>query len=403
MADGFVFGGNTGETAGSIAKRRARAELMRREGMSTQPVGHWLQGLARVAQGLMGALEEHDVDRAEQAAAARAQLASAHVPAAQPVSAAAPGPVNPLTAGSANDYMANLTAQESGNDPNARNPNSSATGLAQFTTRTWNDLARRQPRLGLTPDGRTDPDQARRAAVAFTQENQAILGRGGIPTTPGNLYMTHFLGQAGGPRFLTGLAANPDGPATGLVSPGAARANRGVFFNAGGAPRSAQEVYDLQTRRFRGAAPGPDGTAPGTIAGVPTAGPPRPASAGPGQPPVPAAGTPLAQPVVLNRGMPLPEPRPAYLGMPLPQPRPANLAMPEPQPRPAMAPRPDIAAALGLSEADRLALLRDEVSLTPDEIERLRGGLVSSGSRTSVLPFQALTSLVDRLRSPPSR
>ncbi|MBN8945228.1 MAG: transglycosylase SLT domain-containing protein [Rhizobiales bacterium] len=309
MAESFVFGGNTGETAGSIAKRRARAELMRREGMSTQPVGHWMQGLARSAQGLMGALEEHDVERVEQAAAARgqaaantvpaAQAASANSAAAQPGSAGMPAPANPLTAGSDDGYMANLTAQESGNNPNARNPHSSATGLAQFTTGTWNDLAARQPGLGLTPDGRTDPDQSRRALVAFTNENRAILGRSGIPATPANLSMTHFLGQAGGPRFLAGLAANPNGPATGLVSPAAADANRNVFFNQGGAPRSAQEVYDLRTRRFGGAGSVQSVSAPGLTGGAGADAPPpghgERAVAAPSQPAIATAGAPVPQ------------------------------------------------------------------------------------------------------------
>ncbi|WP_204272939.1 hypothetical protein, partial [Enterobacter hormaechei] len=83
--------------------------------------------------------------------------------------------------------------------------------------------------------------------------------------------------------FLTGLAANPNGPATALVSPAAARANRSVFFNEGGAPRSAPEVYDLQTRRFGGTAPVQSGTTLATTGGAPTGaqttGPPRPAGA----------------------------------------------------------------------------------------------------------------------------
>lgn len=403
MAESFIFGGNSRETAGTIAKRRALAQLMLREAMSTQPVGHWTQGLARLAQGVMGVLEEHDIDRKEQAALARGQAALRVAEVSQPAPAGAVAVANPPMDGSANDYMADLTAQESGNDPNARNPNSSATGLAQFTRGTWNDLAARQPGLGLTPDGRTDPDQARRAAAAFTNENRVILERSGIPATPGNLYMTHFLGQAGGPRFLAGLQANPNGPATGLVSPAAARANRAVFFNEGGAPRSAQEVYDRQTRRFRGVGPVQVGAAPGqnggALANLPRAGQSDGAVTAPGQPLVPTAAPP-PQLAPTNLGMPLPQPRPANLGMPLPQPRPANLGMPSPQPRPAAAPRADIVAALGLSERDRLALLRDEASLTPDEIERLRAGLGSGSlaSGTSTQPFQALASIADRLR-----
>jgi hypothetical protein len=166
-----------------------------------------------------------------------------------PPSASSEAPKTTLV-GSNPDYASALKMQESNNNPLAKNPNSSALGLGQFTTGTWDDLAKRSPQLGLTPDGRTDPVQANKAIDAFTAENADALKASGIDPTPQNLYMSHFLGTKGGPAFISGMAQNPTAPATSLVSPEAARANRSVFFNQDGSPRTAQQVFDLQTRRF---------------------------------------------------------------------------------------------------------------------------------------------------------
>lgn len=66
MATGFLLA--PGETAGSSRKRRARlAEALMTQGMSTSPVGHWTQGAARMAQGLVGGLEMRKLADEEEA------------------------------------------------------------------------------------------------------------------------------------------------------------------------------------------------------------------------------------------------------------------------------------------------------------------------------------------------
>lgn len=159
-------------------------------------------------------------------------------------------PSQSMGAAKPSGYFATTAGAESTNNPAAKNPNSSATGLYQFTTGTWNDLAKANPQLGLTPDGRTDPQQQQRAMMAFTGQNAKILQSQGIPPNDANLYMTHFLGAQGGPAFLKGLQANPNAPAVALVSPDAAAANRQVFFNPDGSPKSAAQVYQQMTGRF---------------------------------------------------------------------------------------------------------------------------------------------------------
>lgn len=94
-------------------------------------------------------------------------------------------------------YISSTIGSESGGDPNARNPNSSATGLAQFTSGTWAEVMAKHPELGLTADGRTDPAQSEAALRAFTRDNMAFLERNGIAINEGTLYQAHFLGNGG--------------------------------------------------------------------------------------------------------------------------------------------------------------------------------------------------------------
>lgn len=125
--------------------------------------------------------------------------------------------------------MENLIQRESGGNPNARNPMSTATGPAQFTTSTWGGVMRQHPELGLTANGRTDPEQALRATKAFTADNEKLLSRAGLPVNDASRYAVHFLGAGGGPRFVATTLANPDRLASSVVSPDQVAANKGCF------------------------------------------------------------------------------------------------------------------------------------------------------------------------------
>lgn len=187
-------------------------------------------------------------------------------PAAAP--AIAKAPTFAATGGAMGDYLGTTRAKESGGNDLAANPNSTAKGRYQFTDGTWADVAKRHPGLGLTPGGWKDPEQQERAMQAFTADNAKALTAAGIPINPGNLYVSHFLGEAGGPKFIAGAMSNPDAPAVAFVSPRAARANRNIFFEKDGRPKTAGAVYAERTSRYAGSGPVPTPTLPGAPAPV---------------------------------------------------------------------------------------------------------------------------------------
>lgn len=174
---------------------------------------------------------------------------------AAPAAPVARGPAFTDASGPSGSYLATLRGKESGGSATARNPNSSATGIDQFTAGTWEGLRKKYPELSLTPDGRTDVAQSTRAMDRFTRDNADVLTRAGVPITNGNLYVAHFLGAGGATRFIKGAINNPEAPATAFVDPSSAAANRTIFYNRDGSPKTAGQVYAERTSRFGGSAP----------------------------------------------------------------------------------------------------------------------------------------------------
>lgn len=136
---------------------------------------------------------------------------------------------------------------ESGGNPNAKNPNSSATGLGQFIDSTWKEQVALSGKNYTLAD-RKDPAKAREILEDFTKRNmqkaQADLGR--APTNP-ELYLYHFLGSNGAPGFIK---ASGKDAATDHVTAGAANANRTIFYKSG-KPRTVDEVKELLGKKFR--------------------------------------------------------------------------------------------------------------------------------------------------------
>jgi len=122
-----------------------------------------------------------------------------------------------------------IIQNESGGNPHAKNPRSSATGLGQFLAGTWLDVIRKhRPDLlaGRSREDilalRTDPDLSRAMTDAYAADNAAELRRAGLPTTPGNIYLAHFAGLGGARRILK---ADPNTPVEAILGPDVMKAN----------------------------------------------------------------------------------------------------------------------------------------------------------------------------------
>ena len=165
------------------------------------------------------------------------------------------------------NYLLGQARLESGMNPTARAATSSATGLYQFTNSTWSQtLSRHGSALGLSPEAlanpathaqlmalRNDPQASSLMAAAMAGDNQAALsGALGRAPSAGELYLAHFLGADGAVKFLSAMAGDSTQSAAALL-PKAAAANRTVFFDASGAPRSLAQVMGLLNTRLASA------------------------------------------------------------------------------------------------------------------------------------------------------
>lgn len=126
------------------------------------------------------------------------------------------------TAFNLNSYLRSIRRAESGGNDRAKNPSSTATGRYQFLKGTWNNLARQNPDLKLSSDGRFDPEQNERAIRRFTYNNGKVLQRAGVPVTNGTMYAAHFLGADGATKVLR---SRPDASVSSIVSADVVKAN----------------------------------------------------------------------------------------------------------------------------------------------------------------------------------
>lgn len=122
-----------------------------------------------------------------------------------------------------------IISAESGGDPNAKNPNSSATGAGQFISATWIDtLSKARPDLvqGKSRDEilalRNDPQLSREMTESYANQNGAILSKAGHETSPGNTYLAHFAGPQGA---VSVLSADPSTPVSAILMPDAIKSN----------------------------------------------------------------------------------------------------------------------------------------------------------------------------------
>ena len=173
-------------------------------------------------------------------------------------------------------YLVAAAKIESNLNPQAAAPTSSARGLYQFIEQTWLGTVkeagaafgydRYADAITRTASGRyevSDPnmrneilslrkDPAANAAMAgvLTRSNSfKLTGTLGRRPTDGELYIAHFLGAGGASRLISNVQNNPQASAVDMF-PRAAAANRSIFYDRGGNPRSVSQVYAELTGRY---------------------------------------------------------------------------------------------------------------------------------------------------------
>lgn len=167
-------------------------------------------------------------------------------------------------------YLLGQAKIESSLNPTARASTSSATGLYQFLDQSWlaviNDHGGRYG-LGWAADAiskgangryyvadpeirrqildmRNHPETASVMAAEHASDNKAYLeGRLGRAADSVDLYLAHFLGVGGAEKFLRAHDQSPQSNAAALF-PSAARANRGIFYDKTGNPRSFADIRE---------------------------------------------------------------------------------------------------------------------------------------------------------------
>ncbi|WP_019224123.1 transglycosylase SLT domain-containing protein [Bartonella rattaustraliani] len=137
------------------------------------------------------------------------------------------------------NYLYHVARIESGGNPNARNPRSSAGGLYQFIDST-------AKQYGL--QDRFDPVQASDAMGRLTRDNRNYLTRvlGRVPTEA-ELYLAHQQGVGGAARLLQ----NPNANAAQLVGRNAVALNSGnAGMRAGDFANRVLQMYGGQPQPY---------------------------------------------------------------------------------------------------------------------------------------------------------
>lgn len=207
-----------------------------------------------------------------------------------------------------------IAQAESGNNPTAANPNSSATGAGQFLDSTWMDtVSKHAPELlqGRTRDQvlalRNEPGLSDMMTAKYAQDNAGVLQSQGLPVTDGTKYLSHFLGPGGAVKTLK---ADPRTPMSQLVSPEALQANPML------ASMTAGDAIGWATKKMGGssqAAPAnPSAPQPGPMAPTAPVVASAPAVAGAMPPAQPTAApaahtvTPIPKGPLVAQGMVMP-------------------------------------------------------------------------------------------------
>lgn len=110
------------------------------------------------------------------------------------------------------DIMLTVAGLESGFNPRAKNPHSTAAGL-------WQQLDSNAAQYGVR--NKLDPVEATAGAMRYSRDVVNALQRNGLPVTAGTFYLTYQQGPGNGPKLLK----NPNAPVEAVIGVKAARQN----------------------------------------------------------------------------------------------------------------------------------------------------------------------------------
>ena len=147
--------------------------------------------------------------------------------------------------------MLAIADQESSFNPGVSASTSSATGLYQFISGTYNGMVTQYGnKYNVAYGSQTDANSNALMGGQLIQDNAKVLQNAGISDpTPGQIYLLHFLGNGAGPKFIQQAQSNPDAPAASAF-PAAAAANRSIFYNSDGSSKTMGQVYNNLTGKI---------------------------------------------------------------------------------------------------------------------------------------------------------
>jgi nitrous oxide reductase accessory protein NosL len=218
------------------------------------PVYSIPQGIARTGNMMMLSLMnkwEKDEEKAKHKKAGDTLFSSLGAMLGGGAPKADAGAVNLAKALKGESFADKVVNVESGGDPYAKNPRSTATGPGQFIESTWIDQINKiKPELaaGKTREEvlqlRTDPGLSREMTEAYGNENARILSERGVPVNEATKYLAHFAGPGGAVAIMTSA---PETPAAQLLGRHVVEAN--PFLEN----MTAKDIQGWATRKMGGA------------------------------------------------------------------------------------------------------------------------------------------------------
>jgi len=147
--------------------------------------------------------------------------------------------------------MMTMASIESGFRPQVGAGTSSAKGLYQFINSTWKSMLKKYgAKYGISPDAHQfDPRANALMGAEFLRENAAHLRKSvGREPTDTDLYMAHFMGAGGAVSALR----SPAEAIGAQAMPAAASANRNIYFERDGRPKTMGGVIAHLDKLVRG-------------------------------------------------------------------------------------------------------------------------------------------------------